>query len=905
MKHINTACFSAFLRKIALLLVLVPALNFAYGQCPVPFPKGDIDSTLRNVPRSTVVTHNDITYYGSGIPVSGDSLSIALYPSHGTLVILNDSIIQYTPNPGYVGTDFYVYTICNSCGNCSQASVSIEVKDYCPAPVANDDHYTVYNNVTSQLAVTSNDQNIAGGLLVLNVIRNPRHGNFAVSGTVISYTGNSGFTGLDTLVYTLKDTCPGANMDTATVYLTVITCQPVVAVKDTYSVQQQSTVTGNVTSNDIHVTGFGNTTITLLNGTKFGSTATLSGTTITYTAGINGFGLDSIKYLICTDCGCDSAYAIFHVTQKPCAKPIAVFDNIYAGYSPSCTNIYNITANDTIPINGGTLTVTLLGAPTFGTASIVNGLLHYTCTDSTRIGQTALVHYSICNACYCDTSFVNINITGYPCNGINPIIGPDTAEVCRNYPVVINVTANDYSPQSYPVTVSVITGQGAHGTATIVNGNNIRYTPNANFTGNDFFVYKACDNGTPSLCNIGRVGVYVAPCNAAPVILSGGNPADTIRLAVREDSTIQYCFSVATTDSPQIYIAHIGSSIDTIRGTLNTPSTTPPCISITPPTNSRAGQSFPVVICSETPVCDTVIVVVSVIPVDTRPVAHNDSISYNWGTPCSGTNVLRNDYDVDPGDIITISTFDATTASGGHISQSSDSVLCYTADSSFVGLDTFSYTICDTSHLCTSALVVVYVPLQARNDDAVTQQDSAVVIHVLANDTRSSNEYLRLCSTPLHGTVALDSSTVVYTPNHDYPIDPISTDTASYIGSDSFCYTLCHVQGTDTSCASAEVYVLVLPKAKFNIPQGISPNGDGVNDKFVIASDNEFPQSQLLVYNRYGDEVWRNDGDGYQNDFDGNWKKNGQPLPDGSYWYIFKFNDGRTHDRMGYIVIQR
>jgi gliding motility-associated-like protein len=61
--------------------------------------------------------------------------------------------------------------------------------------------------------------------------------------------------------------------------------------------------------------------------------------------------------------------------------------------------------------------------------------------------------------------------------------------------------------------------------------------------------------------------------------------------------------------------------------------------------------------------------------------------------------------------------------------------------------------------------------------------------------------------------------------------------------------------------------------------------------EFVIVASGEFPKSQLLVYNRYGDEVWRNDGDGYQNDFDGTWKKNGQPLPDMSYWYIFKFND--------------
>ncbi|MFX9638742.1 Ig-like domain-containing protein, partial [Acinetobacter baumannii] len=86
----------------------------------------------------------------------GDSLSISQTPIHGTVTILNDSTIIYTPYPGFVGTDFYVYTLCNPCGNCSQASVSINVKPYCPAPVAVADHYTVYNNVPNTLNITSN-----------------------------------------------------------------------------------------------------------------------------------------------------------------------------------------------------------------------------------------------------------------------------------------------------------------------------------------------------------------------------------------------------------------------------------------------------------------------------------------------------------------------------------------------------------------------------------------------------------------------------------------------------------------------------------------------------------------------------------------------------------------------------
>lgn len=290
------------------------------------------------------------------------------------------------------------------------------------------------------------------------------------------------------------------------------------------------------------------------------------------------------------------------------------------------------------------------------------------------------------------------------------------------------------------------------------------------------------------------------------------------------------------------------------------------------------------------------------------PIAVNDFINYNWSSSCSSVNVLSNDSILSPGDSLLITSFGLSTAKGGLVSLTGNSTFCYTADSSFAGIDTFRYTVCNSNDTtqCATAFVIVTVPVLARIDNAATQEDSAISINVTANDARGGNGYITICSSPQHGTVVINSGNLVlYTPTHDYPVDPMSTDTLTFIGIDSFCYTLCGQVGSDTICSSAEVYLVVLPLAKFYIPQGISPNGDGINDFFVIASVDQFPLSQLLVYNRYGDEVWRNDNNGYQNDFGGTWKKNGQPLPDGSYWYIFKFNDGVTRDRMGYIVIQR
>ena len=911
MKHINYACLSLLFKKIAFLSFLLLVINFSYAQCPVPFAEVGLDSTLRNVPVSTVVTRNVQVSSGSSVQITGDSLAIFQTPVHGTIVILNDSTIQYTPAAGFVGTDYYIFTICNSCGNCIQATVSIEVRPYCPGPVAVADHYTVYNSssLPSTLPVTSNDQNIAGGTLVLSILHQASHGTATVSGNQIIYTSTqSGYVGPDTLVYLEQDSCPGgANADSAFVYLNVITCQPIVAVNDTYTVQQQATLTADLAANDQNVIGFGSARVTLLNNPKFGGIASVSGTVITYTAGAAGYGSDSIRYQICTDCGCDTVYALFNVTQKPCTRPVAVPDTVYAGYASNCTSAFNILANDTFPINGGAFTVSLVSTPSLGTATITNGVLHYSCIDSTHAGQTDDLKYAICNSCYCDTGTVTINITHFPCNGLAPVVNPDSAAVCLDHCTQVNVISNDYSPQGLVVNVQSVTTQAIHGIATISGNSTVSYCPNRGFIGTDVFSYQACDNGNPSLCNTATVAVTVLNCTAAPVILnSAGQPADTLHVSVLEDSGRIYCFTYTQLDSPEVYVASIGTSLDTIVPTSSTPGTDP-CVYIAAPNNSRATQSVRVVICNEVPTCDTVLLIISVIPVDHAPVADVDTIRYNWSSSCSSVNILANDYDIDPGDHITITSYSAATANGGTISQIGDSTFCYTADSFFAGIDTFQYTICDSSGKCTNAYVVVVIPVQVRNDQGLTKQDSTIYINVTANDTRTNGEYISLCSQPQHGTVVIDSGNIMqYIPVHDYPVDPIETDTnATQNGVDSFCYTLCNIISGDTICANAEVYVMILPKAAFYIPQGISPNGDGVNDVFVIASANEFPLSQLLVYNRYGDEVWRNDGDGYQNDFNGTWKKNGQPLPDGSYWYIFKFNDGVTHDRLGYIVIQR
>ena len=82
--------------------------------------------------------------------------------------------------------------------------------------------------------------------------------------------------------------------------------------------------------------------------------------------------------------------------------------------------------------------------------------------------------------------------------------------------------------------------------------------------------------------------------------------------------------------------------------------------------------------------------------------------------------------------------------------------------------------------------------------------------------------------------------------------------------------------------------VVVLPQIIF--PNGISPNGDGANDTWIIDNIGLFPNNWVEVYNRWGQLLFR--GDGYDNTsvyWDGTYKKSA--VPDGTYYYIINLND--------------
>lgn len=177
-------------------------------------------------------------------------------------------------------------------------------------------------------------------------------------------------------------------------------------------------------------------------------------------------------------------------------------------------------------------------------------------------------------------------------------------------------------------------------------------------------------------------------------------------------------------------------------------------------------------------------------------------------------------------------------------------------------------------------------PLIAFDDYTQTVEAEVVIVDVLLNDIYPFRDdiFTALHRDPEHGTATgLSDGSFEYVPN------------AGFLGIDSFEYVLCNGFGL---CDTATVFVEII--ARFELPNAISPNGDGINDFFLIRGLDEFPNNVLSIFNRWGDEIL------VQSNYDGSWNGtfNNEPLADGTYYYILDLGDG-SEPLHSFLVIQR
>jgi gliding motility-associated-like protein len=197
-----------------------------------------------------------------------------------------------------------------------------------------------------------------------------------------------------------------------------------------------------------------------------------------------------------------------------------------------------------------------------------------------------------------------------------------------------------------------------------------------------------------------------------------------------------------------------------------------------------------------------------------------------------------------------------------------------------VGVDTACIIVCDTTTTpgvwtCDTVTYVITVlencvaPV-AVNDTIGTVLNIDVTYDVIENDTLLDtmdcpivDPIVTIVDNPVNGMVTVDmDGNIIYIPDPDFCGEM-----------DSFTYMVCNSVG----CDMATVYVDVRCDEVL-VFNGFSPNDDGVNETFFIDGLENFPENNLCIFNRWGNQVYLVDN--YQNDWDGTW--DGKPLPDGT-----------------------
>ena len=127
-----------------------------------------------------------------------------------------------------------------------------------------------------------------------------------------------------------------------------------------------------------------------------------------------------------------------------------------------------------------------------------------------------------------------------------------------------------------------------------------------------------------------------------------------------------------------------------------------------------------------------------------------------------------------------------------------------------------------------------------------------------------------------------------------------------FIGTVELQYELCNVDCPEL-CQTATLSIEVLPDDADNcdeVPNGITPNGDGINDVFIfddlLNTTVEYPNNEFIVFNRWGDIVFR--ASPYLNDWAGT-NNAGQPLPHGTYYYILNLDIANSKIIRGDVTI--
>lgn len=621
------------------------------------------------------------------------------------------------------------------------------------------------------------------------------NGTASASGTGspkdINYTPDVDYYGTDSFVVQVSDGNGGTDTITVNVTINSQNDNPD-AVNDSFDVNEDSSSNSlDVLFNDDDAPDSGETlTITAVGTTNNGGTATNNTTDITYTPVANFSGTETFTYTI-SDGNGGTDTATVTVTVNGENDPPVITEGASTSVNmdeDSAPTAFSLTLNATDPEND-TITWTVLTQASHGTASAsgtgTSKSIGYTPTANYSGSDSFVVQVSDGNG---GTDTITVNVT-LAAQADAPDAVDDGYTVDENSSGnTLLVLQNDSDPDAGATfSITAVDNPTTQNGATTNNTTSISYTPPAGFVGTDTFTYTIEDNTT--LTDTATVTITVRNVNEAPVITQGA----TLNAGTMDEDGSPTAFTPFLLDATDGDGDNLTWSIQTqgLIGTAVITGTNPANtmgFNYTPTANMNGSDSFVVRVSDGNGGTDDITVSVTINEVNDNPDAVDDAPSVNEGSSNNTLSPLANDtFYPDTGETLSISSVGAADNGGTVVNNGTN--LTYTPAATFVGTETFTYTISDgrsgsdTATIRVSVDNVNFPPVISEGTSTSVTMDedgspTAFSLTLHATDPDADTLTWSLQSQASHGVAIVTgtgtSKTVSYTP------------AAHYFGSDSF-----------------------------------------------------------------------------------------------------------------------
>ncbi|WP_273977607.1 tandem-95 repeat protein [Vibrio parahaemolyticus] len=788
-----------------------------------PVAKDDIATTQEDTAVTIDVLPNDTD-------VDGDKLSIqsASVPEAQGKVDIVDGKLVFTPAENFNGDAEITYTVTDGALT-DQATVKVTVNAVNDTPVVESniadqalaEDFTPY---TIDLNTAFSDVDNVDGELTFSVSGNSNIQVAIVNG-IATITPTADWNGSETLTFTATD--PSGESTSQTVNFTVAPVADIVADKATV-VEDTPTII-KVLGNDTFEGDGKVVSLDTNNGPANGTVSVNPDGSVTYTPNDNYHGADSFTYIVTSGGVSESTTVNVDVTPENDA-PVAKDDTTITDEDTPVT--IDVLPNDT-DVDGDKLSVESASVPKEqGTVEVVNGKLVFTPAENFN-GQ-AEITYTVTDGQLTDEAKVTVTVN--PVNDA-PTIKVDAVESITEDAVSIDtvvatLTVRDTDTSEDQLTVSLENNSNGY---FVLVGNEVKLTQaGVDAVNNDELNLKDL-----TISASVSDGVNPTASDSDSLIVNRVNDAPTVENAIA-DQELSEDFATYTIDLNDAFkdsdsalnfsvsgnsnvLVSIENGIATISPTADWNGSETLTFTATDPSGESISQRV-----------DFTVASVADIVADKATVVED--------TPTI-IKVLGNDTFEGDGKVVSLDANNGP--ANGTVSVNPDGSVTYTPNDNYHGTDSFTYIVTSGGVSESTTVSVDVTPVNdapvAKDDIATTQEDTAVTIDVLPNDSDVDGDKLSIESASVpkeQGTVEVVNGKLVFTPAENFNGDAKIT------------YTVTDGQLTDEAKVAVTVNpVNDAPTIKVDAVESITE--DAVSIDTVVAAltvrDTDTPEDQLAV----------------------------------------------------------